>query len=114
MPHLLAALTVWSGYACGFSDLFKASGPRDVRFVTGDTVVMRGQAILFRVELWVDGAPASSPTVRIVIPDSTRIRFNASRDSINGLQVGFGDVDAWIESSLAPRVDTTFRVRVRP
>jgi hypothetical protein len=101
-------------YACALGDVFKASGTGVVSFVTGDTVVTRGQVIRFRIELRVDGAPASTPTVRLVIPDSTRIRFNATRDSISGLQVGFGNVVASIETSLAPRVDTTLRVRVRP
>ena len=100
--------------ACAFTDVFKASGPGNVSFVTADTVVTRGTAIAFNVQLLVDGAPAGTPTIQLLIPDSTRIRFNATHDSISGLQVGNADVEAWIETSLAARVDTILRVRVRP
>lgn len=109
-----AALAAACSYACALGDVFKASGPGEVSFATGDTVVIRGQMIPFRLELRVDGAAATTPTVRLMIPDSTRIAFNARKDSIIGIQVGYGDVVAWIETSLAPRVDTTLRIRVRP
>lgn len=109
-----AALVAAFSYACALGDVFKSSGPGDVSFATGDTVVTRDQMIPFRLELRVDGAAVTSPTVRLMIPDSTRIAFNASKDSIRGIQVGFGDVVAWIETSLAPRVDTTLRIHVRP
>ena len=114
LATLLIGLATAIGGACGFDDLFQETGAGDVRFVSTDTLVVRGQTIPFRVELQIDGAPSTSPAVQRQIPDSTRIRFNATRDSIIGVQVGFGDVVVWIESSLAPRVDTTLRIRVRP
>lgn len=110
---LFVAITAASG-GCGFDDLFQETGAGDVQFVTTDTLVTRGTTIPFRVQLMVDGAPATSPAVQHLIPDTTRIRFNATGDSIRGIQVGFGNVDLWIESSLAPRIDTTIRIRVRP
>ena len=111
---LLIGLATAALCACGFDDLFQETGAGDVRFVTTDTLVIRGQSIPFRVELLVDGVPATNPAVQREIPDSTRIRFNATGDSISGIQVGSGDVVLWIESSLAPRIDTTIRIRVRP
>ena len=100
--------------ACAFTDVFKESGPGNVSFVTDDTVVTRGTAIAFNVALVVDGAPAGTPSVQLIIPDSTRIKFNTTGDSVSGLQVGVGNVVAWIETSLAARVDTILRIRVRP
>lgn len=101
--------------ACAFGDLFQAAGPGAVQFVwNGDSVVTVGATIPFRVTLRVDGIPAATPVVRVAIPDSTKISFASTRDSIKGRQSGYGDVVAWIEISLAARVDTVFRVRARP
>ena len=101
--------------ACSFGDLFKSAGPGAVQFVwTGDSVVAVGAAMPFQVTLRVDGIPAATPVVRVAIPDSAKISFASTRDSIMGLQPGYGDVVAWIESSLAARVDTVFRIRARP
>lgn len=101
--------------ACAFGDVFKAAGPGEVQFVwVGDTVATIGAATPFQVTLLIDGIPAATPTVRVAIPDSTKISLAATQDSIIGRQPGFGDVVAWIESSLAARVDTVFRIRARP
>ena len=114
LSSLLIGLATAAIGACGFDDLFQETGAGDVRFVSGDTLVIRGQTIPFRVELWVGGVQTTSPAVQRQIPDTTRIRFNATGDSITGVQVGRGDVVLWIESSLAPRVDTTLSIRIRP
>jgi hypothetical protein len=106
----LAAVT-----ACAFGDLFESAGPGDVRFVwVGDTVLFIDSAVAFDVTLLIDGVAATSPEVHVEIPDSTVISFHNGQDSIIGSRPGFGDVVAWIESSLAPRVDTVFRIRSRP
>jgi hypothetical protein len=101
--------------ACAFGDLFQAAGEGAVAFVwNGDSVVTVDATIPFRVTLLVDGIPAATPLVRVAIPDTTKISFASTRDSIRGLRPGYGDVVAWIESSLAARVDTVFRVHARP
>lgn len=101
--------------ACAFADVFKPAQAGDVQFVwVGDTLVRVDSAIAFQIALLVDGAPATTPTVRIAVPDSSRISLNATGDSLLGVSPGFGDVVAWIESSLAARIDTVFRVRARP
>ena len=103
------------GYACAFGDVFKSAGPGDVQFVwVGDTTVTVDSAMHFEITLLVDGVVAASPVVRVGIPDTTVIRFGSTQDSIVGVRPGNADVEAWIESSLAPRVDTVFRVRARP
>lgn len=113
MRRLAFAVIVLS--ACAFGDLFQAAGAGAVRFVwTGDTVVTVGAAAPFQVTLLIDGSPAATPAVHVEIPDSTRISLAATHDSIIGRQPGYGDVVAWIESSLAARVDTVFRIRARP
>lgn len=101
--------------SCSFRDLFADAGPGDLEFVwVGDTVVTVGASTPFHVTLMVDGLPAPSPAVRIAIPDTTVITFGATADSIVGRRPGQADVVAWIESSLAARVDTVFRIRSRP
>lgn len=114
--RILLAATIASVLgACAFGDLFQAAGPGDVRFVwVGDSVVTVGVAAPFQVMLLVDGAPASTPAVRVAIADTTVIAFDMTGDSIIGRRPGQGDVVAWIESSLAPRIDTVFRIRARP
>jgi hypothetical protein len=52
--------------------------------------------------------------VRIAVPDTTNISLSSTGDSVLGHRPGFGDVVAWIETSLAARIDTVFRVRARP
>ena len=102
-------------YSCVFGDVFKAAGPGDVRFVwVGDTVVTVDSAMHFEVTLLIDGVAAPSPAVRVAIPDTTNIKFRTTQDSIVGVRPGHGDIEVWVESSLAPRVDTVFRVRARP
>ena len=104
-----------AGYACAFGDVFKSAGPGDVQFVwVGDTIVTVDSAMHFEITLLVDGVAAASPAVHLAIPDTTVIRFGVTQDSIVGVRPGNADVEAWIESSLAPRVDTVFRVRARP
>lgn len=101
--------------ACAFADVFKPAQAGDVQFVwVGDTEVRVDSAIAFQVTLFVDGAPAANPTVRITVPDTTNISLSSTGDSVRGLRPGFGDVVAWIETSLAARIDTVFRVRARP
>lgn len=101
--------------ACAFGDVFKAAGPGKVQFVwVGDTVATIGTATPFQVTLLIDGIPAATPTVRVAIPDTTVIAFGSTQDSIVGRRPGFGDVVAWIESSLAAGIDTAFRIRSRP
>jgi hypothetical protein len=101
--------------ACAFTDVFKPAEAGDVQFVwVGDTLVTVGTAIPFQIALQIDGAPASSPAVRVTIPDTTVITLDATGDSIIGRRPGQGDVVAWVESSLAARIDTVFRVRSRP
>lgn len=108
------AVAAWC-YACVFGDVFKTAGPGDVRFVwVGDTVVTIDSAMHFEITLLVDGVAASSPAVRVAIPDTTVIAFASTQDSIVGLRPGYGVIAAWVESSLAPRVDTVFLIRARP
>jgi hypothetical protein len=116
-PHLasrLIGLATVALCACGFDDLFQETGAGDVSFVwVGDTVIQRDVPSYFEVHLLVDGILSASPVVHVEIPDTTVISF-AATDSIVGSRNGFGDVVAWIESSLAPRIDTSFRIRSRP
>ena len=103
--------------SCAFGELFSSAGPGDVQFVwVGPTEVQRDSAIAFQVTLLVDGVPATTPVVQVTIPPAspTRIAFGATQDSIVGIQPGSGVVEAWITSSLAPRVDTVFQIQVRP
>jgi hypothetical protein len=109
---LAAAATVT---ACAFADVFKPAEEGNVRFVwVGDTVVNVGSAIPFQVVLEVDGTPVTAPAVRTALEDNTNIDLNAAGDSLLGLRPGFGNVLAWVETSLAPRIDTAFRIRARP
>jgi hypothetical protein len=114
-PSRLLLALLAAGYACAFGDVFKSAGPGDVQFVwVGDTIVTVDSAMHFEITLLVDGVAAATPVVRVAIPDTTVIRFGATPDSIVGVRPGNAGVDAWVESSLAPRVDTVFRVRARP
>ena len=121
-PPRLAALSVAIAAAaalgsCTFGDVFAEAGPGDVQFVwVGPTEVRRGDTIAFQVTLLVDGVPATTPAVHVAIPLVTpvRITFGATQDSIAGIQTGPGEVEAWISSSLTPRIDTVFRIQVRP
>lgn len=107
---LLAAVT-----ACAFTDIFKQSGPGDVVFVwVGDTLVTVGVASPFRIELRVDGVAVSTPSVRVVIPDTTNLDFASTTDSLIGKRPGFADIVATVSTSLSPQVDSTFRIRSRP
>ncbi len=109
----LMIVTSFAG-SCGFGELFSSAGPGEVQFVwVGPTEVPIDSAISFEVTLLVDGVPATTPPVRLTIPDTTRIDFGATQDSIIGKRQGFGDVVAWIENSMTPRIDTVFRVRAR-
>ena len=110
-----ALVTATTLTACAFADVFKPAQAGDVQFVwAGGTEVRVDSAIAFQVTLLVDGAPATSPTVRIAVPDTTNISLSSTGDSVLGHRPGFGDVVAWIETSLAARIDTVFRVRARP
>lgn len=113
LPSAVAALSLLA--ACAFADVFGAAQAGDVRFVwLGDTVVDVGAAIPFQVVLEIDGARTGTPQVRVTVPDTRNITLAPTGDSIVGVRPGFGDVVAWVESSLAPRIDTVFRVRSRP
>jgi hypothetical protein len=101
--------------ACALGDLFRAAGPGDVSFRwTGDTVIAVGVASFFHVDLLVDGAEVDQPAVLVTIPNPQRFDFAATQDSLIGLQPGTGDLVATIVSSLGGRLDSTFRIRVRP
>ena len=103
--------------SCAFGELFSSAGPGTVQFVwVGPTEVEVDSAIAFEITLLVDGVPATTPIVHVTIPVATPqvLAFGATEDSIVGLRPGFGDVVAWITSSLAPRVDTVFQIRARP
>ena len=118
-PRIIAAsstiLAAAVAVSCAFGDLFTAAGQGAVQFVwTGDTIVTIDVASPFEVTLMIDGLPATSPAVRLAIVDTMVIKFGATHDSIIGQSVGQTDVVAWIESSLAPRVDTVFRIKARP
>lgn len=103
--------------ACAFADVFKPAKAGDVQFVwVGPTDVRRDSAIAFQITLLIDGVPATTPAVQVaILPASpTRIAFGATGDSIVGIQPGPGEIEAWITSSLAARVDTVFQIQVRP
>ena len=103
--------------SCAFGEVFSSAGPGDVQFVwVGPTEVRRDSAIAFQITLLIDGVPAATPAVQVAIPPAspTRITFGATQDSIVGIQPGPGEVEAWITSSLAARVDTVFTIQVRP
>jgi len=118
----LAALSVAIAAAvalgsCTFGDVFAEAGPGDVQFVwVGPTEVRRDSTIGFQITLLVDGVAATTPAVQVTIPPAspTRIAFGTTEDSIVGIQPGPGQVEAWITSSLAARVDTVFQIQVRP
>lgn len=113
--RIFGAFAVSLVSACAFGDLFTAAGPGDVRFVwVGDTVVTIGVATPLEVTLLIDGMPAGTPAVRVAIPDTTVIAFGSTQDSVVGRRPGHGDIVVWVESSLAPRIDTVFRIRARP
>lgn len=102
--------------ACGLDDVFAPAGAGNVVFVwLGPPDLTRDVPVAWGVEVRVDGSPLASPTLVVTFPDTTRIRYASTPDSIVGLRNGPGEVVVQLISSLASTpVDTVFRLQVHP
>lgn len=108
-------LTV-SATACQLADVFAASGPRDVTFVwLGPPDLTVGVPVAVSVEVLVRGSALDAPTLLVSLPDTTRIAFASTTDSIVGVRPGRGDIAVRLASSLATTpVDTVFSLQIHP
>jgi hypothetical protein len=111
----VALLLPCLGAACALADVFAASGPRDVTFAwQGPPDLTINVAVPLQVTVLVDGEPVANPPLRF-FPDSTRIVFGATADSIVGKQNGRGELRVRLESSIATTpVDTVFAFQIHP
>ena len=84
---LLSALLGLVG--CGFGDLFRAAGPRDVSITfTGDSTIAVGTPSAFSVAVSANGATVVNPNLSIESSDTTVFGINATRDSLVALKSG--------------------------
>lgn len=102
--------------ACGLADVFAASGPRNVSFAwLGPADLTVGVPVKVSIAVIVGGAPVDAPALTVSLPDTTRIAFASTTDSIVGLRAGRGEVAVMLQSSLATTpIDTVFSLQIHP
>lgn len=75
--------------ACGFGDLFRAAGPRDVTITfAGDSVLFVGDTAAFSVGVTANGVPVQNPALILDSSDTTVFTLNAAGDSLRAIGNG--------------------------
>ena len=74
---------------CGFGDLFRAAGPRDVVIqYVGDSILAVGDSLPFAFTVFANGVPLPAPALTVESSDTTIVAFTAGRDSLIGVSTG--------------------------
>lgn len=102
--------------ACALGDVFAGAEEGDVVFLwQGPADLKRDSAVFLAFTVTVDGVPVAAPNLRYAFPDTTRLRYGTTTDSMVGLQNGQGHVLVQLLSSVATTpVDSEFRFQIRP
>ena len=102
--------------ACGLGDVFAGAEEGNVVFVwQGPADLKRDSAVFLAFTVTVDGAPVAAPNLMYSFPDTTRLRYGSTTDSMVGLQNGQGHVIVQLLSSVATTpVDSAFRFQIHP
>lgn len=80
---------------CGFGDLFRPAGPRDVRLqYAGDSILAVGDSLPFVVTVSANGVPLQNPHLVVGTSDSTVLVLTPARDSLIALRTGTATLTA--------------------
>jgi hypothetical protein len=109
-----AALGAAAILGCGFGDLFRAAGPRNISLsYQGDSVIAIGDSTPFSILISADGAPVAGAVLSLSSSDTTVVTLSAMGDTIRGVGIGSARVTARLESPMFTDTLPTLHVRIR-
>jgi hypothetical protein len=123
MPHGQAGKAVGVGVcailllglaSCGFGDLFRAAGPRDVVITySGGSVLSVGDSLPFTITVTANGVSLVDPAVTVESSDTLVLSLTASRDSLLALSTGTSTLTARLSDPAFTDSLPTLTVRIR-
>ena len=111
---LMTAFLLLQG--CGFGDLFRSAGLRDVVIqYEGDSIFAVGDSLPFAFTVSANGVTLTAPALTVESSDTTILTFTAGRDSLIGVSNGTVTLTArLIDPAFTDSMPTgAVRVRVR-
>src|SRR5215472_6366796 len=100
--------------ACGFGDLFRTAGPRDVTITfVGDSSLFVGDTAAFTIVVTANGMPVANPNLTIASSDTTIFTINAARDSLRAIGNGNARLTARLNDSAFTDSLPTLSIRIR-
>lgn len=110
------ASALWGLAGCGFGDLFRTAGPRDVTIgYTGSSIIVIGSPAPFTITVTANGVPVSHPPLSLESSDTSIFIINPTRDSLIPLQFGSATLTARVNdpafTDSMPALDVHIRVR---
>ena len=106
--------TLLSSEGCGFGDLLRPSGPRDVVIqYAGDSIFAVGDSLPFTFTVSANGVTLTHPALTVESSDTTVVAFTAGRDSLIGVSTGSVTLTARLFDPAFTDSEPTREVRVR-
>ena len=100
--------------ACGFGDLFRAAGPRDVTITfAGDSVLFVGDTSAFSIGVTANGVPIPHPDLILDSSDTSVVNVNAGGDSLRAVGSGSARLTVRVNDPVFTDSLPTVSIRIR-